>query len=243
MSARRFRYVEVAETLRENVSDGRYGVSGMLPSEATLSDEYHVSRVTVRKALELLRSEGRIDARQGFGWFVRSDPVRQSLTSLDTLDRQLAVAGVESSRRILSFGFEAPTVEVGELLSSETVLQVRRLGLAAGEPFVLITVWCDEKLGAQLSRSDVAQRSFLDLIDVTVGSATQAIGASVADQPAAKTLEVPVGSPLLRVRRVTRDVAGQNVLVSEHLYPAHRMEFAVELSPNDSDDPQGLRLV
>ena len=32
------------------------------------------SRVTVRKALELLRDEGLVDARQGFGWFVAADP-------------------------------------------------------------------------------------------------------------------------------------------------------------------------
>jgi GntR family transcriptional regulator len=38
----------------------------LLPSEAELSSEFSVSRVTVRKALEMLRDEGLVDSRQGF---------------------------------------------------------------------------------------------------------------------------------------------------------------------------------
>ena len=66
---------------------------------------YAASRVTVRRALELLRDQGLVDSRQGFGWFVAADRVRQTLGQLGTIEAQLAEAGVVAERQILDFGF------------------------------------------------------------------------------------------------------------------------------------------
>jgi GntR family transcriptional regulator len=54
---------------------------------------------------------------------------------------------------------------------------------------------------------------------------------------------VPAGSPVLVVRRVTVDVAGAPVLVSEHVFPAHLTEFSVELPAAGASAAEGLRLV
>ena len=53
---------------------------------------------------------------------------------------------------------------------------VRRLNLADGEPFARVTVWCPEDLGAHLSRAQVQERSFYDLLPVAFGGATQRLG-------------------------------------------------------------------
>ena len=55
---------------------------------------------------------------------------------------------------------------------------------------------------------------------------------------------VPPGSPVLRCQRVTTDADGRAVLVSEHLFPAHRTEFVVDLPQAEpSMTPSGLRIV
>ena len=78
----------------------------------------------------------------------------------------------------------------------------------------------------------------------TLRGATQTIGADAAEPADAALLGVPVGAPLLRCQRVTTDTAGRPVLVSEHLFPAHRTEFVVELPlAEPSTSPTGLRLV
>jgi len=70
------------------------------------------------------------------------------------------------------------------------------------------------------------------------------IGAAAAEPADASLLAVPVGSPVLRCRRVTTSAAGDVVLVSEHVFPAHRTEFVVDLPTNEpSIAPAGLRLV
>lgn len=238
------RYRAIADDLRRRVTAGEFAAGRTLPSEAELSTSYEASRVTIRKALELLRDEGLVDARQGFGWFAAVDPLRQSLGRLGTIEAQLAASGVRSERRILSFGFVAAPARVREVLGSATVLEVRRVNLADGEPFALVTVWCPEDLGAHLSRAEVERAPFYELLDIPFGGAVQTIGAALVDPGDAALLEVPVGSPVLRCERTTSDRAGRAVLLSEHVFPGHRTEFVVDLPlAEPSIAPSGLRLV
>ncbi|MBA3304215.1 MAG: GntR family transcriptional regulator, partial [Acidimicrobiia bacterium] len=144
---RRIRYLDIAADLRRSVESGELVAGRVLPSEAELSDRHRASRVTVRRALEVLRGEGLVDARQGFGWFVASPPLRQHLARLGTIEAQLAEHGRRSERRILEFGFVRPPERVGTALGVDKVLRVLRVNLADGEPFARVTVWCPEELG------------------------------------------------------------------------------------------------
>jgi GntR family transcriptional regulator len=241
---RPIRYRIIADDLRDRIADGEFHLGSVLPSEADLSANYEASRVTVRRALEALRLDGLVESRQGFGWLVAADPVRQDLTRLATLDGQLGAAGVRSERRIVSFGFRRTPAQVKDFLSGRSVLEVVRLHLADGLPFARVTVWCREDIGATLSRDDVARSAFLEQLPVQLGGATQTIGADAASAADAELLDVPVGSPVLVAERVTRDAAGDVVLVSEHVFPAHLTRFVVEL-PADHGvlEPTGLRIV
>ncbi|CAB4756239.1 unannotated protein [freshwater metagenome] len=216
----------------------------LLPSEAELSVRYEASRVTIRRALEALRADGLVASRQGFGWFVAADPLRQSLGRLGTIESQLAELGVASERRILGFAFVAAPARVRSVLECSSVLEVRRINLADGAPFARVTVWCPESVGANLSRSEVEASPLYELIDEPLGGATQTIGAAAADAADAALLGIPVGSPVLVCERITRSVAGRPVLMSEHVFPGHLTEFSVELpSVEASMAPSGLRLV
>lgn len=241
---REVRYRTIADELRHRVQSGELAAGALLPSESELSAAYDVSRVTVRKALDVLREAGLVDSRQGFGWFVAADPVRQSLGRLGTIEAQLADLGVSSERRVVGFRFTDAPAWVGQVLGVDTVLEVRRVNHADGQPFARVTVWCSEEVGARLSRADVESSPFYELVDVPIGGATQTIGAAAAGRDDATLLAVPMGSPVLRCERVTRDVEGRPVLVSEHVFPGHRTEFVVDLPQAEpSIGPSGLRLV
>jgi GntR family transcriptional regulator len=241
---RQTRYQAIADDLRGRIGAGEFAAGRLLPSESELSDSFAASRVTVRRALDVLRDEGLLDSRQGFGWFVAADPLRQSLARLGTIESQLEAEGVPSARRVIDFRFVAAPARAREVLGVATVLRVRRINLADGQPFALVTVWCPEQFGAALSRADVERSPFYELIGVELGGATQTIGAAAAAGPDAELLGVPVGSPVLRCERVTKSVAGAPVLVSEHVFPAHLTEFVVDLPHVEASmAPSGLRLV
>ncbi len=225
------RYLDVADALRARIAAGNVGP---LPSEAELCGEFDVSRVTVRRALEALRDEGLVTSRQGAGWFVAVDPVRQPLGRVTTVESALEAAGARSSRRVLEFAFEAPSPDVAKLLrlpGDGEVLRVTRLNLADDDPFAIVTVWVPGSLGAHLSRADVERSTFYELLPglgVEPGRVVQTITAVAATREEARRLRVPSGSPLLACRRVTYDRAGRAVIVAEHRYAAHRTAFEVE---------------
>jgi GntR family transcriptional regulator len=238
------RYQAIADELRRRIIDGKLSAGRLLPSESAISSEFGASRVTVRRALELLRVDGLVDSHQGLGWFVAGEPVRQPLARLETIEEQITATGATNERRILEFGFVVPPGRVQRILGTSRALEVIRLNLADGEPFARVTVWCPELLGAALSRDEVEAKSFYDLLPVPLGGAEQTIGAAAASEPDAELLGVPTGSPVLVCERITRDRSGAPVLVSEHVFPGHLTVFAVDL-PNvgRSEAPTGLRLV
>jgi GntR family transcriptional regulator len=239
---RTIRYQTIADELRARVVGAASNV--LLPSESDLSTEFGVSRVTVRRALETLRQEGLVESRQGFGWSVVGRPLQQHLGGLETIEGQLAARGIKPERRVLEFAFEPAPARVRDVIDSELVLRVRRLNLADGAPFAVVTVWCPAELGHQLSRRDVEEHPFYTLLGIELRGATQTIGADAATADEATLLGIPLSSPVLRCERVTTDTTGRPVLISQHVFPAHRTEFVVEL-PNDAPTttPSGLRLV
>lgn len=242
---RELRYLTIAGELRRRIQTGEIPGGALLPSESELSRTYAVSRVTVRKALELLRVEGLAAARQGFGWFAAVEPLRQTLGRLGTIEDDLAASGRRPERKVLDFGFVAAPGHVAELLGTGQVLQVRRLNLADGQPFARVTVWVPAELGSSLSRDDVERATFYELLGIELGGAHQTIGAGSASREDATLLHVPAGSPVLRCERVTRARSGEAVIAAEYVFPADRTEFVVELAPapGASMAPSGLRLV
>ncbi|MEN9644855.1 MAG: hypothetical protein RL238_1524 [Actinomycetota bacterium] len=239
---RTIRYQEIAHTLRHRVQ--AEGPGHVLPSESDLSAEFGVSRVTIRRALETLRDEGVVESRQGFGWFVSTAPLQQRLSSLETIESQLEARGLRTERQILEFAFVDAPPHVAARLHAQQVLRVKRLNLADGAPFAVVTVWCPADAGQHLSRRDVERKPFYELLGVQLRGAVQTIGAAAVSDTDAALLEVPPGSPVLRCERLTTTVDQQPILLSEFIFPAHRTEFTVEL-PNAEPSivPGGLRLV
>jgi GntR family transcriptional regulator len=230
------RYLDLADALRARIAARDVGAGGALSGELDLAREYGTSRVTVRRALDLLRREGLVTSRRGAGWFAAVDPVRQPLGRVTTVEAAVEAAGARPGRKILAFGFVEATVPVADALGIERgaeVLRVERVNLADDEPFALVTVWVRGAVGADVSRADVERATFYDLLPlrgVELASAQQTITAEIAVAAVAKRLACPTGSPLLVCRRVTHDVTGAPVLVSEHRYPADRTTFEIDFS-------------
>lgn len=69
-------YRDIADRLRDQIDSGQLQPGDQLPTEQELSTQYGVTRVTVRRALDVLKREGLIDAVPRRGTRVRQPPVR-----------------------------------------------------------------------------------------------------------------------------------------------------------------------
>ena len=65
------KYQEVADTVRKRIENGTYKVGELIPDQTTLAAEFKVNRLTVKKALDGLASEGLIYKQSGLGTYVR----------------------------------------------------------------------------------------------------------------------------------------------------------------------------
>lgn len=114
-------YVRIAAVLRQRIADGRYPPGSLLPSEATLAQEFQVVRNTMRRALAELVEEDLIGTVAGRGRVV------QATTGT-------AEASLLRYRQIASDITEAITagqLAAGALLPSESTL-VHRYGVSRG---------------------------------------------------------------------------------------------------------------
>ena len=74
-------YIQIRHILLDRINNGVYEYGKLLPAESTLAKEFSVTRVTLRKALEMLRDEGFLTSSRGVGWTVIHRRIEQKLTS------------------------------------------------------------------------------------------------------------------------------------------------------------------
>lgn len=135
-------YQQLADTIRSRVANGKYERNAQIPTEALLSQEFGVSRITVRKALEELVEDGLLVRRQGKGTFVASEKAIHNQYPFTAFNESCRAAGRIPSTKLLSYSIECPTKKQIKFLNiSETdkVIKIRRLRIADEIPVILET--------------------------------------------------------------------------------------------------------
>jgi GntR family transcriptional regulator len=66
-------YQQLADILRTRIQSGEFPPGRVLPSEATLMQQYGIARETARKGVRVLKDEGIVHIVQGRGAYVRDD--------------------------------------------------------------------------------------------------------------------------------------------------------------------------
>ena len=220
--------------LSDQISSGSLPAGSRMPGEPALAAEHGVARVTVRRALARLASEGRVQRRAGAGTFVMeaaSPPAARAdladmFENLKAMGRRLAV-------RLLSFGYGVPPEPVGQALrlrAGERTQHSVRVRVIDGQPFSYLTTHVPERIGATYTEGDLATTPLLDLLErsgVQAERATQVIGATLAGPGVAEALGEPIGAALLSLTRVVFEAGGGGV---EHLHALYRPDrFALHM--------------
>ena len=224
-------------SLRERIARGEFDRDGGLPGEQTLALEFGVSRVTLRRALALLESEGLISRRQGAGTFV-SAGTRPSPLVVELADvmSQLVAMGRATQVELIEFDYRDPLPEVARALRLEPGARVQwslRRRLIDGAPFSYLETCVPEEIGRLYTRRDLARTPLLALLErngVEADHARQDISAELATPRAAAALDVAIGAPLIALTRVVRDAGGRGVEHLRALYRPDRYTFRMELA-------------
>lgn len=221
--------------LRDEISNGAFREGALLPGENRLAEQFGVSRITVRRALDGLAADGWIEKRTGAGSVVlsRGGADRRIAADFAGLIPQLVEIDRSTTARLLSFSYGTPTAAIATALGlspTDRVQMAVRVRLSEGTPFSHLTTHVPADIAESYTEADLATQPLFRLLErsgVLVESATQSVSAALATPEVAAALQVSVGAPLLSLQRVVRDKAGRGV---EHLSALYRPDlFRLEM--------------
>lgn len=212
------RYYQVYSMVRQWIFEGHYAPGAKLPSEAELCRSFGVSRITARKAVELLIRENLVTSLQGKGTFVVEDlgdahPVvdmDQLLRKVERLGRQSEIRDAAVAQIV---GSDATCSDLA-LPKGSTVYRASRVRCLDGEPVGYIVTFVPADLGITFSAEEISKDPVLILLERKgwkISGADQLIGATLADTRTAPILKVNIGAPIVRIRMVVFDVTNRPV--------------------------------
>jgi GntR family transcriptional regulator len=205
------RYQLIRQILRRKILSGELAAGERLPPEIELARQYGVSRITTMQALSALASEGLIVRQQGRGTFVarRADRKVRIAKFTGTLEDVIRDARGVGTKLLAHEEVSAPS-DVAELLkvrARSPLTLITRLRLIAGSPSILARNYIRTEWARYLVPGKVDwDRTMLELLEreagMTIDVGRLTIQAETADAAVAVLLQVPVGSPILQVRRL-----------------------------------------
>ncbi|MGO2891953.1 GntR family transcriptional regulator [Enterococcus devriesei] len=134
------KYMEIYLDVKKKVEDGTYAIGEKLPSGTELADYYDASKLTVKKGLDLLVSEGVLRSRSGFGTEVLRKPIDNSKV-FGPNEGLMSVVGEEHvESEIHTFSIELPSKKVAEKLTidpKEYVYNIIRSRFVDQQPYSL----------------------------------------------------------------------------------------------------------
>lgn len=237
------KYHQVYLVLKERVLEGGYAAG--LPGEFELMASFEVSRVTVRKALELLAAEGLIAREPGRGTRVIQPKAKPLMPSDGGGSPALKRSGLLANLVDMSRDTRVQVISVENVQASEAVAEALRVAPASivqkavrlrstrQGPLSHITTYVPAELTASFGKKELGKKPILVLLEesgLQLGQAVQQISARLADASIARLLDVPVGSALLYVRRVVYDQNDRPIQWLHGLYRPDRYEYQMKLS-------------
>ena len=224
-------YFRIQQAILERIQNGQFPEGALLPSEAELAQQYQVSRITAKRALDELVHLGRAYRQQGRGTFVARPRIRE-ISGFRSFSEDILARGFTPTSKILTFKIIEPEPAICtrlQLMEGKKAFLLKRLRLADQEPVAIETAYLPYDLCPGLLEEDLAAGSLYTILKEkyqlipTWGDAE--IEAASASREDSRLLTIPVGTAVLVTRRVTFSADFQAIETVESIYRGDRFTF------------------
>lgn len=225
---------QLYEVMAERIRSGVWKEGDRVPSESALIDEFGTSRGPVRQALSRLRSEGLIVGGRGAPPRVQRAVPSQSFDTYLSFTEWAAELGAAVTQKTIEVARRLASPQIAaelEIPPGSLVVAVTRLRMLDGEPVMFERGWYTIEAGQHLLTADLDATSIYQVFSdygIFPMRARNVIDAVAADPLEAEWLGVPIGSPLLRLHRITYDQHGKILDLAENRYLPNKATFVIE---------------
>jgi GntR family transcriptional regulator len=162
-------WAQLLEILRERLDRGEF--ADTFPTDAELTEQYGLSRHTVREAVRRLQEKGVVSRERGRGTFVRSSAIEQPTGAIYSLFRSIESQGREQRSTVLSLEATTDAEVAGRLGLSPTsrLVRLERVRYADGQPLAHDTAWLPADIAAPLLEVDFTRTALYDELSQRCG--------------------------------------------------------------------------
>ena len=211
-SLRSPRYIQVYAAVRDWICQGTYRPGQRLPTEGELCELFGVSRITIRKAVDMLVDEELVIRRPGRGTYVVEDladaPVvgdmEQLLRKVERLGKNTRIAQAQVQEQ----NADAETRKDLRLVDGARVQRASHVRLLNKAPIGYVVTYVPADLKVSFNLNELNESPMLTLLErkgVDIASCDQVITATLADGRLAGLLGTTVGAPLVHIRLMVFD--------------------------------------
>ena len=209
--------------MRQRINSARWVEGERISTLEELEEEFGVARVTIRQAIELLRVEGLVQARQGRGTFVSGKPANNRWLNLAT-DFDSLVESIRNNvlkRVFIQRDAEPPELIPGAGNHAKAYTFLRSVQFNSGRPFSVVNLHLDQRLFLRDSKRftrSAALPKIVEMEDVVITHAYQMFTIGVADPETADLLEIGLGEPTADCHLTVIDDKGVAIYVADIHY-------------------------
>jgi GntR family transcriptional regulator len=211
------RYIEIKNSIKDDILHKRYQVGEKIPSERELMLIHGVSRVTLQKSMHLLEQEGFIERIHGKGMFVtrviEDDIYMLNNGASDSIlgfSREFHLQAKVSSQ-LITHQFLFASDKVARQLETrpgQSVHFIRRVRLIDNIPVLIEDSWINASVIAEIPSSVLAEGSLYEYIETYTGKKIKfynsVIEGDLFSEDMAGLLGIAPGMPMLKVSGVTK---------------------------------------
>ncbi len=231
-------YIQIAEKLISRIESGDLSPGEKLPPERCLSEEIGVNRMTLRRALEVLESQGLILRKHGVGTFLAEPKIDRQMDVVYRFTRGIQNRGLTPSANIISIENIMAEPSLANDLAlpiSSHVYSILRLRSINQEPVMLESYKIPQQRFPGLEHYDLENRSIYDILEneygVPIMKARQSFEPVNATEFEANLLKINIGEALMLEKRLSFDDQNLPVEYGKDFYRGDRFRFVSEAAP------------
>ena len=225
-------YVQLKKKLLKDIQ-ANYKAGDLFSPEIKIEKEYEVSRITVRKAIELLERDNILEKKQGSGTFIKEQKILYDANSIGSLTQRLNKQNHKLTTKSIEFIVIKKEHYVKELLKCDTLLCIKRFREMDGIPFALMLNYLDFDKVPNLKKKFNIESLYTFLKDeynIEFYNAQETVEAKDSTKEEAEKLGIKEGSPLLSLHRLSFDKENNPVEYSDILIKANMYKHQITLS-------------